>query len=206
VVIDSVVDELQMPARLDAILRSRSSREEIAARSYWHPNGFLKLVLEGSSGAPQLRMHVWPEPRGGGDIHDHAWPYRSLVLAGAVSEVRYEPAEPGPDTVDCWRHTYRPTGGGRFHLDVPEPVSLRERQARVLVSGARARGEAECIHRFSGIMFPAVTLVAVGWPVRPWSSVFREAPVIEATLKPVAAGPAEVAAWVEFARAAQCSI
>ena len=71
--------------------------------------------------------------------------------------------------------------------------------------GLLARGEADHIHRFSGIMFPAVTLLAVGRPVRPWSSVFREAPVIDLTVKPVAATPGEVATWVEFARAAQCS-
>jgi hypothetical protein len=205
VIVNSVVDEVQIPARLDAIMRSQSSRDAVAERSYWHPNGFLKLVLEGASGAPQLRLHVWTTPRGEDDIHDHAWAYRSLVLAGAVREVRYADVDPGPDTAELWRHSYRPTGGGRFHLDAPQRVSLRVRQTRILTPGVLARGGAECIHRFSAIMFPAVTLLAVGRPVRCWSSVFRLAPVIDLTLKPVPATPDEVATWVAFARAAQCS-
>ena len=46
IAVNSVVDEVHMPARLDAVLRSRSSQKAIAERSYWHPNGFLKVVLE----------------------------------------------------------------------------------------------------------------------------------------------------------------
>src|SRR5262245_39638009 len=129
-----------MPARLDAILRSRSSQKAIADRSYWHPNGFLKLVLEGASGAPQLRLHVWPRP-GDDDIHDHAWPYRSVVLAGALREVRYDAVDgPDPDAAEYWRHTYRPCGGGRFQLDAPQQVNLRAQRTHVLTPGVPARG------------------------------------------------------------------
>jgi hypothetical protein len=205
IAVNNVVDEGHMPARLDAILRSRSSREAIAERSYWHPNGFLKLVLEGESGAPQLRLHVWPTPDTEDDIHDHAWPYRSVVLAGALREVRYDEIdEPDPGAEVFWRHTYRPAGGGRFQLDAPQRVRLRARRTRILTPGVSARGDETCIHRFSA-MFPAVTMLSVSRPVRSQSSVYRTAPVTDLTLKPVPATADEVATWVDFALAAQCS-
>jgi hypothetical protein len=206
IAVNSVVDEVEVPARLDAILRSRSSQRAIAERSYWHPNGFLKLVLEGASGVPQLRLHVWPTAHPGDDIHDHAWAYRSLVLAGALCEARYDVvAGPDADAEDFWRHTYRPAGGGRFQLDAPQPVRLREQETRVLSPGDRATGDEACIHFISAIRFPAVTLLSVGRPVHPHSSVYLTAPVVEQTLEPVRATRREVATWVDFALAAQCS-
>jgi hypothetical protein len=204
--VNSAVDDSLMPARLDALLRSRSSREAVAERSYWHPNGFLKIVLAGSSGAAQLRLHVWPETPDRHDVHDHAWPYRSIVLAGALSDVRYAQVAPGDlDAQVLWRHTYREEGPGRFRLDDPEAVNLRESTRRLLLPSMRSHGDAFCIHSFSAVVSPAVTLLAVGPRQQNHSSVYRRARFVEQSVVPAPTSPAEVATWVEFARAAQCS-
>ena len=61
---------------------------EIARRSYWHPNGFAKLVLHVSDDPEfRVRLHVWPdgpaETRlGESNPHSHRWDFASTVVAG----------------------------------------------------------------------------------------------------------------------------
>lgn len=61
---------------------------QAVAGSYWHPNGFAKLVLH-KSVRPEfrIRLHVWPvvpgEPvRGESNPHSHRWDFASTVVAG----------------------------------------------------------------------------------------------------------------------------
>ncbi|RSM38468.1 hypothetical protein DMA12_32695 [Amycolatopsis balhimycina DSM 5908] len=60
---------------------------EIAKRSYWHPNGFAKIVLHaGVEPEFRVRLHVWPRSetpsRGESNPHSHRWEFASHVLAG----------------------------------------------------------------------------------------------------------------------------
>jgi hypothetical protein len=98
------------------ICGSRSLQQAVAGRSYWHPNGFIKLVIEERAGWGQLRLHVWPSAQADDDVHDHAWQYESVVVDGDVREVRYREAA-GDDVGDeMWRHSYGMTGHRRFTL------------------------------------------------------------------------------------------
>ncbi|MEU7790222.1 hypothetical protein [Amycolatopsis sp. NPDC049159] len=59
----------------------------IVARSYWHPNGFAKLVLHTSIDPEfKIRMHVWPASeaprRGETNPHSHRWEFASTLIAG----------------------------------------------------------------------------------------------------------------------------
>jgi hypothetical protein len=87
---------------LEDMTRDAEAVRVIAARSYWHPNGFAKLVLH-SSADPQfkIRMHVWPRSRtssrGETNPHSHRWEFASTLIAGRgmlMSEYR-EVAEGG---------------------------------------------------------------------------------------------------------------
>lgn len=56
----------------------------VAAVSYWHANGFAKLVLHRGANC-RVRLHVWPagtDPRGEWDPHSHRWDFASTVLVG----------------------------------------------------------------------------------------------------------------------------
>ncbi|WP_329044192.1 hypothetical protein OG738_23810 [Amycolatopsis sp. NBC_01488] len=65
-----------------------SAVAEIAKRSYWHPNGFAKIVLH-TCVEPEfrLRLHVWPRAEevssGESNPHSHRWEFASHVLTGA---------------------------------------------------------------------------------------------------------------------------
>jgi hypothetical protein len=73
---------------LDELCHDDSSVAAAAARSYWHPNGFAKLVLHTSTDPEfRLRLHVWPasdQPhQGESNPHSHRWEFASTVVAGA---------------------------------------------------------------------------------------------------------------------------
>jgi hypothetical protein len=72
---------------LEEAFQDGAAVREAAARSYWHPNGFAKLILH-TSAEPgfRIRLHVWPaspEPsRGESNPHSHRWEFASTVLTG----------------------------------------------------------------------------------------------------------------------------
>jgi hypothetical protein len=72
--------------------------EWVARRSYWHQNGFAKLVLRAADDH-KVRLHVWPagENRlGETNPHGHRWSFASTVLAGeGLATVNYAEAATG---------------------------------------------------------------------------------------------------------------
>jgi hypothetical protein len=70
----------------------------VADRSYWHPNGFAKLVLQAGA-AHKIRLHVWPagdHRLGESNPHGHRWDFASTVLCGdGLEDVHYEESGTG---------------------------------------------------------------------------------------------------------------
>lgn len=104
-VLDALLDDRP---RLHAALRTAAEDPDraaaVAARSYWHPNGFAKIVLRAAE--PRVRLHLWPPgSRGETNPHSHRWDFASAVLAGDGLTVT-EHAEGAIG--DAWfvRHSY----------------------------------------------------------------------------------------------------
>lgn len=71
-------------AIINQVLANPALLAEIAARSYHHGNGFLKVVLAAQDGW-KLRLHVWfPNTPCEENIHDHRWGFASTVLCGQL--------------------------------------------------------------------------------------------------------------------------
>ncbi len=108
----------------------------MADRSYVHDNGFLKIVLIPSGpGTRTLRLHIWPD--GGWEdtnIHNHCWPFTSLVLVGQLEFEEYK-VDAGGD-VEAVHYAYIPSGDLDYDLK-PQGTALLKR-TRV---GARRSGE-----------------------------------------------------------------
>lgn len=72
-----------MTILLSSISQSPALLEQIAARSYWHGNGFLKVVLLDKG--YKLRLHIWFAGTSCEEnIHSHRWGFASHVLTGAL--------------------------------------------------------------------------------------------------------------------------
>jgi len=88
-------------------------------RSYWHPNGFAKLVLHTSADF-RIRLHVWPEAdepsRGESNPHSHRWEFASTIIAGeGMHMVEYgETSEGGELHSRFW-----------YGADPADPAALR---------------------------------------------------------------------------------
>lgn len=68
---------------LSSIIQSPKLLAEIAARSYWHGNGFLKVVLLDQG--YKLRLHIWFAGTACEEnIHSHRWGFASHVLTGSL--------------------------------------------------------------------------------------------------------------------------
>lgn len=90
------------PSVFSEMLRSTLRSEELfnltLARSYYHPNGFAKIVLLSESSF-QLRLHVW---RAGDDlpssvesVHSHRWDFTSTLLYGRYRYQEFSRSEDG---------------------------------------------------------------------------------------------------------------
>ena len=68
---------------LAALLNAPAQLDDIASRSYWHGNGFLKIVLLDQG--YKLRLHIWCNGVACEEnIHSHRWGFASHVLQGAL--------------------------------------------------------------------------------------------------------------------------
>lgn len=173
-------------------------QEAIAARSYWHPNGFVKLVLTADPRAGQLRLHIWPEPPTTDDIHGHAWSYESIVLTGELTEVVYRESRPG-EGQPMWRHSYGGIGQRRFALLDPTPVYLAQASGPfVHAPGDESGGSRSHIHRFIASRTPAATMLRVGPVLATSSAVYRLTAEPQQIVAPRAATGADVRDWVAF--------
>jgi hypothetical protein len=69
------------PALLE-MLDDATALTRVAARSYRHANGFVKVVLHESE-ALKLRLHI-AEGTAEENVHDHRWDFASTVLSGRL--------------------------------------------------------------------------------------------------------------------------
>lgn len=83
---------------LDELRHEEAAVRTVAERSYWHPNGFAKLVLH-TDVDHRIRLHVWPAGEGRlgeSNPHSHRWPFAStVVVGGGLHIVEYAEAETG---------------------------------------------------------------------------------------------------------------
>lgn len=112
----------EIPALLAAVIRATEDRavlaewlagftqpelaEQVAVSSYWHHNGFAKLVLHAERNF-RIRLHVWPagENRlGETNPHGHRWNFASEVLCGDGLET--EDYEESPGGTEHIRYCY----------------------------------------------------------------------------------------------------
>jgi hypothetical protein len=161
-----------------AALRARDTeRADVAARSYWHPNGFAKVVLR-TDVRYSVRLHVWSNRRSwSGDLnpHGHRWEFASWVLSGGLREAFFSEAAATGETAPGVYHrcVYGRDGSGRRYLqpicDVPlHQVSRTERAAGAVYGCGRT-----VIHAVDPIgPGPVATVVVQGPPVVDSTAVY----------------------------------
>jgi len=68
---------------IGSLVGNERELNEVASRSYYHNNGFLKVVLIDKRPRYSVRFHIWPEESfQAPDVHNHSWDMTVSVLNG----------------------------------------------------------------------------------------------------------------------------
>lgn len=135
-------------ALCDSLLTDDAFAAAVAARSYRHGNGFLKLVL--LDRGFKLRLHLWlPGTPCEENIHDHRWSIASTILAGALhSEIWDAAAGDGAVDLQAQAYTYHAARGVQPARALPRGrVALRRLGRTCHVAGDSYALPASALHR-----------------------------------------------------------
>jgi hypothetical protein len=153
---EGLVDALSMIASPDnfrsllaQIISDRVQLAEVAGRSFWHPNGFAKMVLL-SRPLYKIRLHIWPNNPGSRvgtqeNIHNHRWDFSTVLLAGGYCHQEFRPAVNGEN---FHAYVYHSAGNSGFYsLDPVGTQALRCVFNVHLSQGSRYTISSEVLHR-----------------------------------------------------------
>ncbi|WPP46943.1 hypothetical protein [Pseudomonas sp. AN-1] len=120
-------------ALCEALLTDDVFAAQVAARSYRHGNGFLKVVL--LDRGFKLRLHLWlPGASCEENIHDHRWSIASTILAGSLhSEIWADAANDEQFDLQAGEYRYQAAVDGQPARAIPlhsAPLRLVERNSR----------------------------------------------------------------------------
>lgn len=79
---------------LQSLMLDEESLNQLAQRSYYHPNGFLKLQLVVRDGV-KVRLHYWSKDLNSAEenVHNHRWRLASKVMHGKLRSELFSPVE-----------------------------------------------------------------------------------------------------------------
>lgn len=159
---------------LDAMLAEESFAEQVAARSYRHPLGFDKLILASAAPLGQLRLHVWwPDAaRGREHVHNHRYPFSSVVVAGRLRTYLHHLSDRGVRMVQ-FRETSEIVDR-RWRFDRVGNARMAVGLVADLPEGAAYTMSADLLHRVEVSSLLTVTLFLETHQRRAWSSVYAD--------------------------------
>ena|SRR5437763_749392 len=161
---------------LKEILQDGVAMRVAAARSYWHPNGFAKLVLH-TSAEPEfrIRLHVWPlisdePPAGESNPHSHRWEFASTVLAGGGLHMEeFEETTRSGKLFDRYRYGADPANRAALLSD--GAVRLKRVAAPHVRRGAVYQCDTDVVHTVRPIEAGLTATVVIQGPRRVRSTV-----------------------------------
>jgi hypothetical protein len=146
----------------------------VALRSYWHANGFAKLVLGGGTGPEStVRLHVWPKMATATDvlvppnIHSHRWAFASVVLAGGLKIDNYDETNKriglGSTVYRKYAHERSATGTG-LPLRLLDEVTLVHTRSHTHTVGDLHSGDTEVLHKVTPVAGDLTATVFITGP------------------------------------------
>jgi hypothetical protein len=153
---------------------------EIAKRSYWHPNGFAKIVLHaGVEPEFRIRLHVWPRSEtpsaGESNPHSHRWEFASHVLTGTgMHMVEFAETAEGGKPYQRYRYGTDPANPAALVAD--GEVRLKRRGVPHVQSGDVYTCDTSVVHTVRPIDAGLTATVVVQGPRRTPTTVVYCAP------------------------------
>lgn len=158
---EDVLEALDPFELLREALVSRERQRKLAAQSYKHANGFLKIQL-GTYRSCRLRLHLWAVERASvttTTVHNHRWNIASRILCGEVLNKKFRLDDLGRGAL-YRSYLYTPSASSDRLSPVGEQ-SLSEVESSAFTSGDTYKLEWSDLHQ-TRAKEGAVTLVATG--------------------------------------------
>jgi hypothetical protein len=182
-VVRRLAESRELRSLIGQIISDDATLAEIAARSYYHANSFLKVVLLAGDKNPwKLRLHMWhPQPNASGtvaeDIHSHRWDFTTALVVGEyfAQEFRIGPGK------EYYHFRYLPIGQGTtFSLEAQGKEQLSTVFEAVLPAGTVYHINHEVLHCISRSAGKAAASLVFQQPaVEDHTNVYRTSPVRE---------------------------
>jgi hypothetical protein len=164
----------EVAALLDDVIADGNAVARVARQSYFHENGFLKIVLQRGQDGRALRLHLWSgREESRGTIHNHCWDFTSHILVGALGFEEYV-----ADATAALR---------RYHFQYTRSEDLRsgvrpcgQGALRLVREGQRHATdayhmEAPTLHRTWGVTGePTVSVIVQGPRRQPYADVYTD--------------------------------
>jgi hypothetical protein len=190
----SIARPVSFRSILTELLNSEARLGDIARRSFWHDNGFAKIVLL-SHAAYKLRLHVWQNAEGSptaprGNVHNHRWDFSTVLLAGSY---RHQEFRQSTDGEKFFAYKYCTLGApGSYSLVPAGSQTLQCVFDAHLAQGSGFTISSDVLHRvIPDGGEPTVSLVLEGPHHPSTSDVFAANEVSEAGGAPSEALPAD---------------
>jgi len=171
-----------LPSWISNTIEDNEKIQSIADKSFKHPNGFVKLVIE-DNGTERIRLHLWTsefdsKAPSNPDIHDHRWSFVSIPLFGDFEEIKFRESEDHEITDNSdfkyKYHCYSRGASEWLHLEELNKVAL-------LQFGKTSKFKAEpyfCkageIHTLRPLKYPAATIVITYGAEREYARIFKD--------------------------------
>lgn len=170
--------ESGLRSALQSLLADSSALQAIAECSYFHGNGFYKVVLAQDERF-KLRLHIWmPGGHAEENIHDHRWHFASTIVHGQlVSEIWQEATQPEATEFDEILYLAK-------ELDSP-PFQIPNGKTKLLCTQRAVRTAGEAYAMPPGVLHRIVstgngltaTLMCQAAPARRWNRLIPHAAI-----------------------------
>lgn len=180
----SIIEALSQPqtlcALLEQLLLDEKALEEVQRNSYYHKNGFRKLVLLKNADF-KLRLHLWEanNEKPHENIHDHRWNFASRLLAGSFQTTMWEEDATGPETRRNCRYTPAQEAD-TYGVSEDGQVKLRRKATLTLRAGDLYYMPASTLHQVTDPgKGETVTLMLTAAPVLGHCKLYAEHAITE---------------------------
>lgn len=185
-VLTNVNKTLARPENLSLLIKGicsdASMLDKTLSGSYYHGNGFHKIVLL-SGRAFKLRLHHFGSsakiPME--NIHDHRWCFASTILYGDLKMDLFCPSDQGPNSEKTYHFIYQSDkSGGNYKTDFVNVAHLRKSESRLYRPGDSYLMKTHELHRIQNMSGQeSVTLILTGKPVSSKCNLYSRRMILE---------------------------
>ena len=172
--------------------------KRMVRKSYYHENGFHKIVLLSGKNF-KLRLHHFGAaariPME--NIHDHRWPFASAILSGELKMDIFRVSPMPANAEELYHFVYSSDKStGSYSTELKGKAFLERTESRVYTPGESYLMRTEELHRIRNTQGEeSITLILTGKPVSNQCNLYSKRPILEEEKKTVAYDPDDMA-WM----------